>query len=112
MFGGHWFAPQAIAWARMIVASSQAVPLVDAAVETFSGKKPCRLCHEIRERKSTSEQASPRLLSVLKFECTLMPQNYSLESKQSVLPPSMSPSELRAWTKVSFQPPTPPPKFV
>lgn len=49
LIGGHWAVLQSVAWGTMIANYSKSSSLASAVQETFSGKKPCRLCHVVEE---------------------------------------------------------------
>lgn len=52
---GGWRLPaQLYAWTSMITSFSQIMPLKDALTIAFSGKKPCNLCHTIKQSKVNS----------------------------------------------------------
>ena len=64
--GAQWFVFQSVAWASMLIASSQRESLVAAVKETFDGEHPCALCHKVseagrREKQSTSTPATVKL---------------------------------------------------
>jgi hypothetical protein len=54
MSGGHLFALQSLAWARMMVEFSNTDSLQSALSKTFSGQYPCPLC--LKVQKSWREQ--------------------------------------------------------
>lgn len=57
--GGHWGVLQAIAWARMLQNYSAEKGIVEGIKDTFSGERPCPLCHKIIESKKTGQNQSP-----------------------------------------------------
>lgn len=47
MMGGHWVLPQAYAWGKMLVEYRRGTTIYKAAVDTFSGRRPCKMCLDI-----------------------------------------------------------------
>jgi hypothetical protein len=64
MAGGHWWALQLVAWARMITDDSRQYPLSTAIERTFSGKNPCALCLRIRQAQQQEEQQARKFPGV------------------------------------------------
>jgi hypothetical protein len=62
MVGGPYSMMQVYAWAGMLVTYSQNDGLVQAAKDTFSGEKPCGLCHKIAAARD-AERESPQPLA-------------------------------------------------
>lgn len=56
MLGGHWFALQSVAWARMLVDFSKTDSFSKAVEKTFDGKHPCKMCLGIREGRAQEER--------------------------------------------------------
>lgn len=50
-WGGHWVIPQAMAWGKMLVTYTAESSLGKAVVDTFSGRRPCKICHEIKSAR-------------------------------------------------------------
>jgi hypothetical protein len=47
--GSQWTLLQGVAWARMIVVYAQEGTLAEALAQTFSGRRPCPLCHQAQK---------------------------------------------------------------
>lgn len=56
MIGGPYALMQCYAWLGMIVTYSQDGGLVRATRDTFSGEKPCALCHKIASAKAADQE--------------------------------------------------------
>jgi hypothetical protein len=57
MLGGHWFALQSVAWARMLAEFSRTDSFPEAIEKTFDGKHPCKMCRSIREGRQQEERS-------------------------------------------------------
>jgi hypothetical protein len=78
--GGHWFAVQSFAWARMLVTNAESDGLTVAVEKTFDGQHPCAICKSIASAKG-KESKQQRMVLVSKVplfceegqaeECTL-----------------------------------------
>jgi len=62
VIGGHWGVLQTVAWTGMMIENVQVSPLTVAIRETFSGEKPCHLCHIVQEGRE-QEQHLPTALA-------------------------------------------------
>lgn len=75
--GGPYALAQVYAWAGMLVSYSQTDGLAKAAVDTFSGDKPCELCCKISEAKQDDAKkptpGSPELSAAFKLRHDLFP---------------------------------------
>ncbi len=54
--GAHWLLLQGAAWTSMIVARAPDTSLADALASTFSGKKPCTLCHVVQDGRAQEQK--------------------------------------------------------
>lgn len=66
--GGPWVLLQGFAWARMIVVFSQESGLRTAIVQTFSGRRPCALCHAAQRGQHEEGRKAPGLKLELNLE--------------------------------------------
>ncbi len=108
--GGHWLALQMVAWGQMLVAYSAQSDIAIAIQDTFSGKKPCKMCHRI-SREQQKENRSPSYLSSLSFDVFVAPDSDGLRLEPIPCLSRVIPRTVRAisWTS---PPPTPPPRAV
>ncbi len=111
--GGHWIIAQSIAWAQMAVTYSKQSTLTQGLSETFDGKHPCKVCHEIqrgRDRESSEKQTAARV--EIKFETYPIPATTPLLSRlpagylSKALPGSYG--TVDSWSQ---SPPVPPPQL-
>jgi hypothetical protein len=63
--GGPYSLVQVYAWAGMLVSYSQDEGLLQAAKDTFSGEKPCELCHKIAAAKESDPTGDKEPLAPL-----------------------------------------------
>ena len=85
MLGGHWFALQSVAWARMVARFSRTDSFREAVGKTFDGRHPCKMCLGIREGRN-QEQREERRLPLVKME--KLPEFYcDFRGPQAPLPP-------------------------
>jgi hypothetical protein len=63
--GGPYSLVQVYAWAGMLVSYSQDDGLLQAAKDTFSGEKPCELCHKIAAAKQSEPDGDKEPLTPL-----------------------------------------------
>ncbi|WP_411826127.1 hypothetical protein [Luteolibacter sp. AS25] len=110
--GGPYALVQSYAWATMLVEYSQESSLAEAAVDTFSGEKPCSLCIRIEASKQDDSKQDPVLPTLEKLSKELLPISLaSLKepvSQEALFASFSAPAELL----VSYQsgPPSPPPR--
>ncbi|MFD0893665.1 hypothetical protein KBB96_09185 [Luteolibacter ambystomatis] len=80
--GGPYALVQACAWANMLITYSQQDGFAKAAVDTFSGEKPCEMCCKIAEAKQDDankkkDPASPDLSFGAKLRPELLPADHT-----------------------------------
>ncbi len=106
---------QVYAWAGMLVSYSQDDGLLQAAKDTFSGEKPCKLCCKIAEAKKESPDKAPlapavsgKLLQdmIASEVVTAVPPRFT-DLTNVVFPGMKLPVEIGG-----AAPPTPPPREV
>ncbi len=72
--GGHWFAIQSFAWARMFVTNAESDNLSVAVEKTFDGQHPCAICKSIASAKGKdSKQQRTFLVSKVPLFCQEQP---------------------------------------
>jgi hypothetical protein len=75
--GGPYALMQGVAWAGMLVNYSKTDGLAKAAVDTFSGEKPCELCCKITEAKQEdarqNKSDSPELTALANLRHEMLP---------------------------------------
>jgi hypothetical protein len=105
--GGHWAVLQSVAWVSMAVAYSQTDSWEVALKKTFSGEKPCKLCHAVKEGKQQEQKQSVlKIETKLDFVCL-----QSIAYLHPALPFTLlSPSSHVALPRAEA-PPVPPPRF-
>jgi hypothetical protein len=57
--GSQWPLLQGVAWARMIVVYAQEGTLGEAIEQTFSGQRPCPLCHQAQKGQHQDGDKAP-----------------------------------------------------
>ncbi len=82
--GGHWAAFQVVAWTGMVVQYSKTDSLGSAVVKTFSGEKPCKMCHSIQKEKQKEDQAPANLKPDKKAD------NFLIRAGATLSPPPAS----------------------
>lgn len=56
--GGVWDVVQVVAWARMFTLEVSSVSALEAAANTFSPEKKCRLCRQVERAKSAQDDTA------------------------------------------------------
>lgn len=59
---------QTVAWTTMIVSNVQKSEISAAIRDTFSGEKPCRLCHLVQDGREQEQQLPATVTSDKKVE--------------------------------------------
>jgi hypothetical protein len=118
--GGPYPLIQGYAWATMLASYSQEKGIVRAAQDTFSGEKPCDICHWIAKNRQPNPDGTPEPLTPSRSILTLKllqdmlpasiagtrpPPGRDLETAEFAAPPPASPHGQAA-------PPVPPPRAI
>ncbi|MBK9139934.1 MAG: hypothetical protein IPM17_14395 [Verrucomicrobia bacterium] len=107
--GSQWTLLQGVAWARMIVVYAEEGTLGEAIAQTFSGRRPCALCHQAQKGQHDDGEKAPWQRPGSTLE--LLPLDAALKAGP--------PSPVLAWIAVApddhrrgpcFPPPKPPPR--
>ena len=115
MAGGPYSIMQGYAWIGMLVSYSQQDGIVQAAKDTFSGEKPCKLCCKIAEEKKQDRNpkdpvAPASALSAKLVQEMLPARNTFLSPPASIdLPPVVFPGVQTPIDILRASPPVPPP---
>src|SRR5947199_7590809 len=70
--GAPWLVLQSVAWANMLVDSSQRYSLQQAIAQTFSGDHPCDLCKRISSRTTNDANQHSQFVSHPDLICATM----------------------------------------
>jgi hypothetical protein len=111
MMGGHWVLPQAYAWGKMLVEYRRGTTIYKAAVDTFSGRRPCKMCRQIQTKQS-ERATSPVTLELLRAETAILPiasRSVARVAELVVTVPAVVPNLL--FESFRAAPPTPPPRL-
>ncbi|MFU8893718.1 MAG: hypothetical protein ACNA8L_08830 [Luteolibacter sp.] len=76
--GGPYAMLQGVAWATMLASYSAENGLVQGAIDTFSGERPCQLCKSIADTKAPGTDSTEPLPS---------PRFTQLKMLQDMVPP-------------------------
>lgn len=114
--GGPYCILQGCAWVSMLVSYSQDDGIVQAAKDTFSGEKPCELCHQIADaRESDTDSKSPVTPPVSPFSAKIVQEMVPL-AETVLRPPGVSDLPPVTFLGIVFpadfpkaSPPVPPP---
>ena len=58
--GGHWAVLQVVAWGGMLVEYSLEGGIDQAAIRTFDGNHPCKLCNAIQKGRQSEKNKRRR----------------------------------------------------
>ena len=115
--GGPYSLVQVYAWAGMLVRYSQDDGLLQAAKDTFSGEKPCELCHKIAAAKKSEPGGEKEPLAPLGSGKLL--QEMIASEVVDARPPRATDFVVAGFTGVlpplargTAAPPTPPPRVL
>ena len=106
--GGTWIFAQGIAWGRMAINYSQRQGVRLGLRETFDGKHPCRLCHELVQEHQREGRPNPSI-PPLTFEVFVLTDPGEPQPRISS-PLRYIAVRWRPWTYESPRPPLPPPQ--
>lgn len=111
MMGGHWVIPQAYAWGTMLVNYSSNSTIYKAAVDTFSGKRPCKMCRQIQAKKA-DQKSNPITLDQLRADPAIVPQAETNPLELAALSETCRAFPTSdALFSICSAPPTPPPRL-
>jgi hypothetical protein len=106
--GGHWYALQAVAWARMVKEYSQKVSVPEAVAMTFSGRHPCTMCKAIAAKKQEQKEQQLKLVELKK---DIQPLVFFVVPEPAHVPVVWEHPDFYAEAR-SVCPPSPPPPAV
>lgn len=113
--GGPYSLMQVYAWTGMLVRYSQDEGLLQAAKDTFSGDRPCELCHKIAAAKQSDPADDEEPLLAIRAGKLL--QEMIASEVVEIGPPCAADFEVAGFPRVPLlrqlgipAPPTPPPR--
>ena len=114
MAGGPYSILQGYAWIGMLVSYSQQDGIVQAAKDTFSGERPCKLCCKIaqeRQQEQTKDPIAPVSPLSLKLVQEMLPARATVLTHPAgtELPPVVFPGIQVPADFPKASPPVPPP---
>lgn len=110
--GGHLFALQSLAWAKMAIEYSRSDSLQHALVKTFSGDYPCALCLKVQkswQEKQKQDKELPSLTTEGISEAVCDSQPLSIPQAPAHLAPAGA-FGADFFYSFSGTPPKPPPR--
>lgn len=107
LMGGHWAVLQTVAWTAMLADNLETESFEEAVKNTFSGKRPCKLCKSIASGKQEEKKSDlPEFAKKLEFVSERPAIIFSAPDTFTLAPEFLVRCPLRL-----HQPPLPPPRL-